>query len=175
MCTKRHARQGFGLLELLIATSVGSILLISTGMLISFSARSFAAMTNYVDLDSKSRKALDRITRDIRQANGLTSFTDRELVLQDWDNQPLRYTFNPETHQLTRTKDATEVMLTECDFLRFDTFQRNPVGGSYDQYPTAVAATCKVIQLSWVCSRRILGAKINTESVQSAKVVIRKQ
>lgn len=175
MCIKRNARRGFGLLELLMATSVGSILLVSTGMMISFSARSFASMTNYVDLDSKSRKALDRITRDIRQANGLSSFSATELVLQDADNQPLRYTFNPDKHQLTRTKNATEVLLTECDFLKFDIFQRNPVGGSYDQYPTAVAANCKVIQLSWVCSRKILGAKINTESVQSAKVVIRKQ
>jgi len=30
------------------------------------------------------------------------------------------------------------------------------------------------VQLSWTCSRKVLGKKSTTESVQSAKVVIRK-
>jgi hypothetical protein len=30
-----------------------------------------------------------------------------------------------------------------------------------------------MIDVSWKCSREILGAKINTESVQTAKIVIR--
>ena len=57
----------------------------------------------------------------------------------------------------------------------FSLYQRNPINGTYDQYPTANPDTCKLVQLSWICSRNILGKKANTESVQSAKVVIRKQ
>ena len=34
---------------------------------------------------------------------------------------------------------------------------------------------CKLIAVSWVCSRTILGSKMNTESVQTAKIIIRKQ
>jgi hypothetical protein len=49
------------------------------------------------------------------------------------------------------------------------------MNGSYDQYPTASASTCKLVQLDWICSRPIIGTQKNTESVQSAKVVIRKQ
>ena len=40
---------------------------------------------------------------------------------------------------------------------------------------SATVATAKVIDLSWVCSRSILGQKANTESVQTARIVIRKQ
>ena len=65
--------------------------------------------------------------------------------------------------------------MTECDYLRFAIFQRNPIGGTYDQYATASATNCKLVQLNWICSRTILGAKVNTESVQSAKIVIRRQ
>ena len=54
-------------------------------------------------------------------------------------------------------------------------FQRNPVNGKYDQYPTATASQCKLVQLRWVCSRDLIHARRNTESVQSAKIVIRKQ
>jgi hypothetical protein len=32
-----------------------------------------------------------------------------------------------------------------------------------------------LIEVSWICSRQIFGKKVNTESVQTAKIVIRKQ
>ena len=55
-------------------------------------------------------------------------------------------------------------------------FQRNPIGGTFDQFTnTLTAATCKLVQVSWVCSRKILQGKVNTESVQTSKIVIRKQ
>ena len=68
-----------------------------------------------------------------------------------------------------------EPLLIECDYLHFGIFQRNPVGGTYDQYPAATPATCKLVQLRWLCSRDLIHSKFNTESVQSAKIVIRKQ
>ena len=34
-------------------------------------------------------------------------------------------------------------------------------------------AICKLVSVSWRCSRTILGQKVNTESVQTAKIVIR--
>jgi hypothetical protein len=36
-------------------------------------------------------------------------------------------------------------------------------------------SAAKLIQVSWICSRDILEARFNTESVQSAKIVIRNQ
>jgi hypothetical protein len=66
-------------------------------------------------------------------------------------------------------------LLEQCDYLKFSIFQRNPIGGTYDQYPAATPATCKLVQLTWICSRPIVGSGKNTECVQSAKVVIRKE
>jgi hypothetical protein len=67
------------------------------------------------------------------------------------------------------------MLLTNVDFLSFQIFQRNPVAGTYDTYPTSSATNCKLVSVSWICSRSILGSKLNTESVQTAKIVIRKQ
>lgn len=175
MFIKGSRRGGFTLVEILIGMAIGSMLLVSTAALMSYSVRSFAAMTNYVDLDNRSRKALDRLSRDVRQAVQLTSYTPHELVFSDFDHQPLTYRYDAGDRTLSRIKASREVLLRECDFLQFSIYQRNPIGGSYDQYPAAVATNCKVVQVSWVCSRKILGARINTESVQSAKIVIRKQ
>ena len=59
--------------------------------------------------------------------------------------------------------------------LQFVMYQRNPVGGDVTtNYVTTDPTLCKIVQFSWICSRSVLGFS-ETESVQSAKVVIRKE
>ena len=81
------------------------------------------------------------------------------------------------TSELTGARRERRVLLSECQEFGFASFQRNPINGTYNQYPTDPNRPdlCKLIQVSWVCSRNILGKRANTESVQSAKFVIRKQ
>ena len=170
------------LVEVMVATALGGLVVAAVMALAFFSARSFAALTNYVDLDNFSRNALDVMSREIRQADRLVSGDDHQLVFQHTNPTngvayQISYNYDSDTRQLVRQQAgaARRVLLQECDFLRFSLFQRNPINGTYDQYPTANPDTCKLVQLSWICSRNILGKKANTESVQSAKVVIRKQ
>jgi hypothetical protein len=168
-------RHGASLIEMLVAISAGMLALGAVGSLSLFTARSFVSSGNYADLDRNSFAALDTLTRDIRQSRELLAFSTNKLTLRDNDNATLIYEYNPATHQLVRKKNGvTQVLLTECDFLRFAIYQRTPAGG-WTWYPVASNAisTTKLIDVSWKCSRKILGAKLNTESVQTAKVVIR--
>jgi hypothetical protein len=165
------------LIDLLIGSGLSAIALALVGMFTVFGTRSFTAMGNYVNLDQYSRNALDVMTREIRQCTRLVGASTNYLVFEDFDGGTLRYEYVSSDKNLYRIKNGqtdAKPLLTGCDFLRFSIFQRNPILGTYDQYPTADPTTCKLVQLSWVCSRRILGNK-NTESVQSAKVVIRKK
>jgi hypothetical protein len=168
-------RHGFTLAEFLIASGVGSLSFMVLGALSYHSGRSFVAMVNYADLETRSRNALDTMTREIRQANNLSSYTACNLTFQDFDGQPLTYTYNPDSRELARAKNGTNTtLLTECDSLSFSVFQRNPTN-DFNVVSTTNAALVKLIQLNWKCSRTIFKSKINTESVQSAKIVIRKQ
>ncbi len=179
----KAGRHGLTLIELLVASALGGLVLAAVMALAFFSARSFAALTNYVDLDNFSRNALDVMSREIRQSDRLVSGDDHQLTFQHTNptnGQPftISYTYDSRTKELVRRQSGVteaKVLLQECDYLRFSLYQRNPINGTYDQYPTANPDTCKLVQLSWICSRDILGKKANTESVQSAKVVIRKQ
>lgn len=173
--TKRPRRGAFTLVELLIATGTGAVLLAALAILVFHTARSLAAISNYVDLDQKSRQALDRMVLEIRQADSLTSYSTNALQFA-YNGGTLTYTYNSSAKTLTRTYGTrTDTLLKECDTLAFSIYQRNPVGGSYDVYPTASIATAKLVQMTWTCSRKILGQSVNTESVQSAKIVMRKQ
>jgi Tfp pilus assembly protein PilW len=184
--TEKHpqAQRAFMLTDMAVAIAVSGIILTALLSFTVYAAKSFAAMQNYVDLEQKSQGALDVLTRDIREAQFLASYGTTTLsdgarvtnvvTFQDSDNTPLSFIFT--NNVLRRIKGTeTSTLLTNVDYLTFQIFQRNPVAGSYDQYPTGDATNCKLVSVSWICSRNIMGSKINTESVQTAKVVIRKQ
>lgn len=166
------------MVELLVGLGVGAVLLTALAALLFYTGRSFAAIANYVDLDTYSRNALDTMSREIRQTRRLLEGTETRLVFEDWDGKRLSYTYDANSRTLNRAiNDVTDAqpLLKECNYLKFSMYQRNPVSGKYDQYPTANASTCKLVQLRWICSRDLITARWNTESVQSAKIVIRKQ
>jgi type II secretory pathway component PulJ len=176
--TDRRRKAAMTLVELLVATCIGGIVSLGVALLMVYSGRSFAAMANYVSLDRASRNALDIMSKQIRQTNRLISSSATSLTFEDSDGGTLVFSYDRNSGQLQRLKNGVadpKPVLSECDYLQFAIFQRNPVGGSYDVYPAATTATCKLVQLSWICSRQIFGLKVNTESVQSAKIVIRKQ
>ena len=185
MCGKPSKARcgGFGLVDMLVGITVSSIILTALISFTVYAAKSLAAMTNYVDLEQKSQNALDTMTSDIRATKFLVRYDTRllngvtitnALTFKDWDNQDL--TFNYDNNVLLRQKGGQNtVLLTNVDYLSFQIFKRNPVPNTYDQYPTSDATNCKLISVSWICSRTILGSRLNTESVQTAKIVIRKQ
>ena len=161
---------------MMVASGVGALFFLVLGSLTLFSARSFVSMANYVELEDSSRNALDWISREVRQADSLANWSSNLIALNYTNGTQIIYSYNPYARTLKRSLGGEEkTLLKECDNLKFSIYQRNPVNGAYDQYPVATAGTCKLIQVDWKCSRQILKAKINTEVVQSAKIVIRRQ
>ena len=69
-------------------------------------------------------------------------------------------------------KQPTRTNLAGCDQWTFSMFQRTPTN-NWTFYPASDKSLCKLIQMSWKCSRTILGKKINTEEVMTAEVVLR--
>ena len=167
---------GFVLSEMLVVMGISAILMLALTVFFMLGGRSFAAMFNYVDLDDANRIAMDLLSRDIRQSNRVTGYATNRLTLEDSDLTPIVYDWDRTNRTLTRIRGAeSKVLLKECDTLRFDIAQRTPVKGTYEFYPSATVTNAKVIDVSWVCSRQIFGRKENTESVQTARIVIRKQ
>src|SRR5438094_9184677 len=113
--TPNKARcQAMTLVELMVATGVGSIVLAAVMALSLFSARSFAALGNYVDLDIKSRQALDLMSQEIRQVDALTSYATNRLEFSATETNgtayTLRYTYDP---TVPTTNNPTAQTLTQ--------------------------------------------------------------
>lgn len=174
---RRRSLGGSTILELMVTTLVGSLALTAVGSLSVYTARSFAAMSNYMELDKNSRNALDRLTQVVREADGVTEF-DNHNVKMSYHGMSLSFKYSQGAKTLTMidTNGSSRVLLRDCDYLKFEAFQRNSVAGTYDQYPASTETNAtKLVQVSWICSRALIGSLLNTESVQSAKIVIRKQ
>ena len=109
------------LVELQIASAISVILFTAVLALAFYTARSFAAFTNYIDLDVNSRNALDVMSTEIRQADLVTAATSTSLTLQTTDlstgaTHTLKYVYDPVKKELDRIFDGgqPEVLLTEC-------------------------------------------------------------
>jgi len=177
MCIIKRTSSGFTIPEFLVATTIGFIALAGAAALSVYTARSFAAMGNYMELDKNSRNALDKMTQLVREADGVLNY-DQHSIQLSYHTLPVSFDYSPsaQTLSLTQTNGVKTTLLTDCTFLDFQVFQRNSVAGTYDQYPVTVdESAAKIVQVSWICSRHLIGKLLNTESVQSAKIVIRKQ
>jgi hypothetical protein len=184
----RGLTRAFTLVEGLIATSLGTLVLAAVTTLTMYGARTSLAVVNYEDLDTKSRYALDLISREIRQANAVLSYSTNSPVtsftLTNYDQAAaitLTWDSNARTVTMAKTGQNTVTNLTQCDQWNFAFYQRTPwiTGTNVIFYPATNSAgnldlsVAKLISMSWKCSRTILGAKLNTESVQTAEIVMR--
>jgi hypothetical protein len=68
-----------------------------------------------------------------------------------------------------------ETLLTGCETLSFRLYKRNTITNTYEQFPASLPSEAKVVDIAWKCTRSILGVSANSEAVQTAKIVIRKQ
>ena len=92
----------------------------------------------------------------------------------DRDNNPVTYSFDAQARTLMRDSGGiTNRYLTGCDSLSFTNYLGVVISNTFDAYLPAHVADTRMIQVTWTCSGTILGARMNTESVQSAKIVIR--
>ncbi|HWX19836.1 MAG TPA: hypothetical protein VN578_08010 [Candidatus Binatia bacterium] len=183
MRAKGSAVSGFTILEAVVALGLGTMVLGVVAILTVYGLFSFAAMGNYTDLDSQSRNTLDVLNRELRQATAVidmqTNLPVRSLTLTNTDvgqNIKLTWDSRAQTLVMAVTGQPTRTYLTKCSDWNFALFNRAPTVSSTNiTFNTAGnLGDAKLINMSWKCSRPVLvGQRVNTESVQTAQVVLR--
>ena len=167
------------LVEFLITMGLASIVLTVVAFLFISGLRSFAGLGNYAQLTGQSRQSLDIMSRDVREATQIidahTNLPIRWLTLTNAsDGTTTKLTWDSSAGTLTRSKTGQPVRtnLTGCSRWTFSLYQRTPTN-NWIFYGTTNNGLCKLINLSWKCSRTILGRKLNTEEVTTAQIVLR--
>lgn len=175
----RRSTLGMTLAELLVAMAAGLIIL-GAFVAITLNVNTMLKSAgNYGDLDEYSRNTLDILSRDIRNASSVsTASTSTNLILVNTYSGTTDITYSWDGSNVVRRtygNNAAQVVLTNCNYLDFDYFTRVPQNNlQFIDITNALSADeAKLVSVSWRCSRSILGAKVNTESVQTAQIVVR--
>jgi hypothetical protein len=172
--THSRTQSGVVLVDMLVGLGIGGIVMAALMSLTLSSARSFATMTNYSEMTANSRITLDSVSREIRNSKGVSSCTGDSITLFDASTNLFTIAYDQATRTVRRIAGASErVLLEGCDSMKWEIYQRTPKDGSYEGYIASRPELTKLVQVTWVCSRTLLGKKMHTETVQSAKIVIR--
>jgi len=175
--SRRRLRQcGATLVDTVMALGIAGLLMAVLASLTMYCGRNLLAILNYADLNDKNRIAVDTMTRDLRECNRVISCTTARLDIEDADGSTISYIYSSGAETLSRTLNGvTRTLATGCESLTFSLGTRNPIGGTFNVVSTSDVSVAKVVNVEWNCTRSILGSKVNTESVQTARIVIRKQ
>jgi prepilin-type N-terminal cleavage/methylation domain-containing protein len=183
--TSRETRHGWTLVEMMIAVGLFSIVSMALMGTYIFSVKSMASMYNYTLLDEYNRQAMDQLTRDIRQAKHIVNYTTNSITIlaakdDGSDGPEVTYAFSPSAKKMIRSSSdgTSRVLLNDCSLLSFQLFTRCPSNGVFGSFPVAInnwSKTAKVLQLTWKTSIALPSGVVNSENIQTARVVIRKQ
>lgn len=185
--SSRRGGSGFTLVEMLIAMALGGIVLAMVMGAFTYSGTSFAAMGNYADLDRNSRNAVDVLSREIRDSSALIAFSTNSPKFLTFSNATtgnkvtITYDSGSRTLNLAKTGQTTYALLTQCDQWDFSLYNRSPnitstnitFYGATNTAGVLDASACKLVNMTWKCSRTIFGSKRNTETIQTAELVLR--
>ena len=146
-----------------------------------FTSKTFCITGNYADLDAKSRNTIDVISKEIRNSSALIAVASANPFSLTFTNATagtattIIYDATARTLTMQKTGQATRTYLTECDRWNYSLYNRAPymTNNNVVFYPTTDLKQVKLVNLSWTCSRKVLGSKLTTETVLTAQIVLR--
>lgn len=175
------------LIEVMIAMTVFTIAGGAVMTAYVFGLRSFQALSNYAQLDQQNREAMDKLSREVRQSIAVTgrstnSNSSLRLLVgvnASGQNTNVTYNFNGKSMTRTLTLNTTvigpvQTMLTNCTLVHFNLCMRPP-NTNFGYFKTDDLGEAKMVDLTWKTSRSLPGGVQNTENIQTARIVIRKQ
>ena len=186
MCIKfvPKTRWGWSLMEMMVAVGIFSLVGMALMGTYIFGVKSMASMFSYAMLDAYNRQAMDELTREIRQSKRVLAYTTNSITVlaakPDGTTSRVTYSFNPTSKKLVRSSSdgTSKMLLNNCSLLNFELFTRCPSNAVFGSFPVAVnnwSNTVKVLQLTWKTSITKPSGIANSENVQTARIVIRKQ
>jgi hypothetical protein len=179
--SRKTSRSGYTLLEMMLAIFVGTLLIGVVVALGIFTSRTFFMVGNYVDMDSKSRNTIDVMSKEIRNSSALIAIGTSNPTFLLFTNATagtttkLSYDATAHAVTLTKTGQAARTYLTDCDAWSYSLYNRVPniTSTNITFFATTDLNQVKLVNLSWTCSRKVLGSKLNTEIVLTAQIVLR--
>lgn len=100
---------GMSLPELLVSTSIFSLVVVGSTASALLLAKIASDHENRADFSTDTRVGMEQITFDVRNADGVVNREDRSFVLSNTSDGNITYTFTPDTGKVTRKQGGTSI------------------------------------------------------------------
>lgn len=166
----RRRKRGFSLVEVLIATSLGGLVLAVSVSSLLFLAKTSQGLGNYQEMNMASRFTLEDFGSDSRMSVDVNSASASSVSLQVYDTSgstsTVVYTFDSNAGTFSRTADGrTDIILRDVKSLSLVYYNLH---GDV----TTTKLEIKEIQLQAEMQRKVLSVK-NTNEIISARFMMR--
>jgi hypothetical protein len=160
------------LVELIVATSLGAMIMTGVLTVYLLIGRSGVNTGHYVDMENQARVSLERFAQDARQASSIAWTSTNEINLLV-DSATVTYGYDSSTKDFYRTAAGTrDVLLKGISSFTFIGYKLD--GTEVDLTNLAQAgANTKQIQLSLKSERKSVTAAGVTNTVLSARYILR--
>ncbi len=165
----RRRSRGFTLTEILIATSIGSVIMSGITSSYMFIVKSSMGVSQYVEMNTQSRSGMDRFGREMRMAVDITNATDSQISVEiqdDGGTRTVEYIYDAENKQLVRVEGTWTLVL--IDNVEAFTLRYYNILGNQTVNPLEV----KRVQLEALMSNTVFDIE-NTSNLVSAKFMLR--
>ncbi len=164
--------RGMTLVELMVATSLGALIMAGVLTVFLFIGRTSVNMASYVDLESQARASLERFAQDARQASSIT-YSSSSVINLVVNSTSITYGYDAGTAQFYRTLNGTRTnLLTGISEFSFIGYKLDGTQVSLSNLALAGTNT-KQIQLSLKAQRVNRTAAAVSNTVLSARYVLR--
>ena len=160
------------LVELMVATSLGALIMTGVLTVFLFIGRTSANMASYVDLESQARGSLELFAQDARQASSIT-YTSSTVINLVVNSTSITYGYDSDTAQFYRTLSGTRTNLLD-GILSFSFIGYKLDGSQVSLSNLPLAGTnTKQIQISLKAQRVNRTAAAVSNTVLSARYILR--
>lgn len=142
----RGAR-AFTLVEFMIGSALGSMVLLATLTAFIFFCRGGVSMSHYADMERQSRVTLQTFSQDSRQASGVV-WVDENTLRLTLNGTSVTYSYRPETNDFVRTANETTLVLASG--IESFQFKAYDLGGTSISLSTAAERTAAVASTNMV-------------------------
>jgi prepilin-type N-terminal cleavage/methylation domain-containing protein len=179
----RRRPRGFTLVELMVSTSLATVLMAAVITVFIFLGRSGANLGNYADMEAQARRAIETFAQDVRMAKTATWNSPHSLTLEvvtsSGASRSYTYAYNTASATFTRSYGAVGSTLISgitAGSFQFTAYKINTAGiplTNDGAELAAASALTKQIQISLRSTRSTRTVSDATNAVISARFILR--
>ena len=174
---RRSPLCGFSLVEILVASSLATMVMAGVMTAFLFIGRTSVSLRNYADLETQARNAMETFAQDVRMSSGVawTSASSLTLSIQQGNTTiPATYTYDPTARTFSRTiGTTTDILITNIRSFAFNAYSIDTTSISLAAPNASTNTATKQIQISLETERFNRTLALHTNKVISARFVLR--